>query len=312
MPALDPGSDQPAFVNVPSTRVATAPASPAGRTRPPDRPRLEALLPVDAHDRDPDAVLALEGVVAAHVDLLERERCALRSANTISRASSHRWHPGREYSRTRAATAAVLRSSPQVTGDRTGRRCGTARSTTSSCTGGSPRATGARSTSSTAGTPGRLRARLSDHRHSRRWPKTSSTTRSSPSGGRRRPSIRPAGAFRTFFLSLVHHRAVDAVRREERLRRAHGPRVEPRAGCWRRSCGGRRGRRLPRTSAARRSARPSGILPRTQRQVLEMAYFGGRTRRPQIAEELSIPVGTVKTRTLAAMRKLRRALYRED
>ena len=27
------------------------------------------------------------------------------------------------------------------------------------------------------------------------------------------------GAFRSFFLSLVHHRAVDAVRREERLRR---------------------------------------------------------------------------------------------
>src|SRR5438270_4252678 len=27
------------------------------------------------------------------------------------------------------------------------------------------------------------------------------------------------GSFRTFFLSLVHHRAVDTVRREERLRR---------------------------------------------------------------------------------------------
>ena len=27
------------------------------------------------------------------------------------------------------------------------------------------------------------------------------------------------GAFRTFFLSLVHHRAVDTVRREDRLRR---------------------------------------------------------------------------------------------
>src|SRR5436190_15244252 len=27
------------------------------------------------------------------------------------------------------------------------------------------------------------------------------------------------GAFRAFFLSLVHHRAVDTVRREERLRR---------------------------------------------------------------------------------------------
>ena len=33
---------------------------------------------------------------------------------------------------------------------------------------------------------------------------------------------------------------------------------------------------------------------------------------PDHFEELQIPLGTVKTRTLAAMRKLRRALYRED
>jgi RNA polymerase sigma-70 factor (ECF subfamily) len=38
-----------------------------------------------------------------------------------------------------------------------------------------------------------------------------------------------------------------------------------------------------------------------------MAYFDGKTQ-VQIAEELAIPLGTVKTRTLAAMRKLRVAL----
>ena len=48
-------------------------------------------------------------------------------------------------------------------------------------------------------------------------------------------------------------------------------------------------------------------LPPEQRQVLEMAYFGGKTQ-VQIAEELQIPLGTVKTRTFAAMRKLRAAL----
>ena len=42
-----------------------------------------------------------------------------------------------------------------------------------------------------------------------------------------------------------------------------------------------------------------------------MAYFAGMTQA-QIAEELGIPIGTVKTRTLAAMKKLRRALSRED
>jgi len=52
-------------------------------------------------------------------------------------------------------------------------------------------------------------------------------------------------------------------------------------------------------------------LPADQRRVLEMAYFGGKTQ-VVIAEELGIPIGTVKTRTLAAIRKLRVALARED
>jgi RNA polymerase sigma-70 factor (ECF subfamily) len=52
-------------------------------------------------------------------------------------------------------------------------------------------------------------------------------------------------------------------------------------------------------------------LPAEQRQVLEMAYFRGMTQ-VRIAEELGIPLGTVKTRTFAALRKLRRALETED
>jgi RNA polymerase sigma-70 factor (ECF subfamily) len=53
------------------------------------------------------------------------------------------------------------------------------------------------------------------------------------------------------------------------------------------------------------------VLPPEQRQVIELAYFGGLTQTA-IAERMGIPVGTVKTRTLAAMRKMRRALYQED
>jgi RNA polymerase sigma-70 factor (ECF subfamily) len=52
-------------------------------------------------------------------------------------------------------------------------------------------------------------------------------------------------------------------------------------------------------------------LPPDQRQVLEMAYFGGKTQ-VAIAEELGVPLGTVKTRTLAAMRKLRKALEENE
>jgi RNA polymerase sigma-70 factor (ECF subfamily) len=116
------------------------------------------------------------------------------------------------------------------------------------------------------------------------------------------------GAFRTFFLSLVHHRAVDTVRREERIRarQERASNLEPAAvedpaeGV---------------TDAADLADRRIEVraaletLPPEQRQVLEMAYFGGRTQA-QIAEEITIPIGTVKTRTLAAMRKLRRTLDR--
>ena len=52
-------------------------------------------------------------------------------------------------------------------------------------------------------------------------------------------------------------------------------------------------------------------LPAEQRTVLEMAYFGGYTQA-RIAEELGIPLGTVKTRTLAAMRKLNRLLAESE
>jgi len=51
-------------------------------------------------------------------------------------------------------------------------------------------------------------------------------------------------------------------------------------------------------------------LPEEQRQVLELAFYGGMTQS-EIAEQTSIPLGTVKTRTLLAMKKLRQALREE-
>jgi len=51
-------------------------------------------------------------------------------------------------------------------------------------------------------------------------------------------------------------------------------------------------------------------LPPEQRQVLELAFFGGSTQS-EIAEQTGIPLGTVKTRTLLAMKKLRAALREE-
>ncbi len=61
---------------------------------------------------------------------------------------------------------------------------------------------------------------------------------------------------------------------------------------------------------ATRLRRELAELPESQRQVLELAFFSGMTQR-EIAAETGIPLGTVKTRTLLAMKKLRSAL-RED
>lgn len=51
-------------------------------------------------------------------------------------------------------------------------------------------------------------------------------------------------------------------------------------------------------------------LPSEQREVLEMAFYGGLTQS-EIAETTTTPLGTVKTRTLLAMKKLRKALQND-
>ena len=48
-------------------------------------------------------------------------------------------------------------------------------------------------------------------------------------------------------------------------------------------------------------------LPEEQRTVLELAFYRGMSQS-EIADFAGIPLGTVKTRTLLAMRKLRKAL----
>lgn len=113
------------------------------------------------------------------------------------------------------------------------------------------------------------------------------------------------GAFRSFFLSLVHHRAVDVVRREERLRERE-QRVNPEPSAnedWSEAVV-EEADLLDRRREVREALEG---LPPEQRRIVELMYFRGYTQA-RIAEELDIPLGTVKTRTLAAMRKLRRAL----
>ena len=112
------------------------------------------------------------------------------------------------------------------------------------------------------------------------------------------------GSLRTWLLTLTHRRAVDLVRRENRHRsRAEtldalesvptpGASVEDEAGAGLRA------------GAVRRAL---GGLPYPQREALLLAYFGGYTQN-EIARLTGSPLGTVKTRTFAGLRALRRAL----
>jgi RNA polymerase sigma factor (sigma-70 family) len=113
------------------------------------------------------------------------------------------------------------------------------------------------------------------------------------------------GPFRTFLLSLVHHRAVDAVRREERLRdreRRANPDPVPVEDVMEAVV--EEADLADRRRAVREAVR---TLPPEQREALELMYFSGWTQA-RIAEERGIPIGTVKSRVWAAMRRLRQLL----
>jgi RNA polymerase sigma-70 factor (ECF subfamily) len=114
------------------------------------------------------------------------------------------------------------------------------------------------------------------------------------------------GSVRSWLMGMVHHRAVDAVRREEaQRRRAEDAQardvvvVEDPAEAVVEEMG------LPQEREAVRAA--LGELPAEQRQVLELMYFAGLTQSA-ISERLDLPLGTVKSRTLLGMRRMRAAL----
>jgi RNA polymerase sigma-70 factor (ECF subfamily) len=122
---------------------------------------------------------------------------------------------------------------------------------------------------------------------------------------------RNAAAFRaerakasTWILTLVHRRAVDLVRREER-RRAEPLSEETATGgegvgnatdeaAWLRF-------ERERVQSALRQ------LPDVQREALELAYYGGFSQS-ELAERLGVPLGTIKSRMFAGLARLRELL----
>ena len=116
------------------------------------------------------------------------------------------------------------------------------------------------------------------------------------------------GSFRAWLLSLVHHRAVDLVRREEsQRRRAEAVGAEPDTPAPDPADQVAERLDLQREGTMVRSA--LDVLPSEQRTVIELMYFEGLSQST-IAQRLSLPLGTVKSRTLLGMRRLRAAMER--
>ena len=112
------------------------------------------------------------------------------------------------------------------------------------------------------------------------------------------------GSVRTWVLGIVHHRAIDALRRNlvHDRRRASAEGIEERLEAPERTDVEVARREEARTvRAAHRHA-----AGRTAK-VIELAYFGGFTHT-QIAEMLEMPIGTVKGRMRLGLEKLRRQL----
>jgi RNA polymerase sigma-70 factor (ECF subfamily) len=114
------------------------------------------------------------------------------------------------------------------------------------------------------------------------------------------------GSFATWLLTLIHHKAVDAVRRESTVRKRVVPAPEAGEDWSPTPVPGADQAAMARVAAGQvREALHQ--LPVEQRQVLALAYFGGHTQR-EIAVLTGVPLGTVKSRMFAGVQRLRSLL----
>jgi RNA polymerase sigma-70 factor, ECF subfamily len=115
---------------------------------------------------------------------------------------------------------------------------------------------------------------------------------------------RARGSVRTWVLGIVHHRAIDQLRRSSvhSKRRASDEGIEDRI-----ESGERTDVEVARRDEAQAIRTAMESLPPEQSHVIELAYFGGFTHT-EIADILETPVGTVKGRMRLGLEKLRHGL----
>jgi RNA polymerase sigma-70 factor (ECF subfamily) len=115
---------------------------------------------------------------------------------------------------------------------------------------------------------------------------------------------RARGSVRSWVLSVVHNRAIDTFRHHEV---SAGRDLADDAEAGRLEAAERTDSEVERRDEASQIRAAVETLPTEQRQVIELAYFGGFTHS-EIAQMLELPSGTVKGRMRLALTKLRIAL----
>ena len=114
------------------------------------------------------------------------------------------------------------------------------------------------------------------------------------------------GKFGTWLLTLVHHKSVDAVRRESAIRRRTVPAAED-GDEWSAPPGPGADEEAIGSLVAGQVRDALGRLPAEQRHVLALAYYGGSTQR-EVAALTGVPLGTVKSRMFTGVARLRNLL----
>ena len=113
------------------------------------------------------------------------------------------------------------------------------------------------------------------------------------------------GSFKSFLMTLVRSRSIDRIRR-----RGSRHRFLQR---WQRASSMHQHTPLPleevsHNEQAQLVQEALSSLSTKEREVLEIAYYKGASQS-QIAKQLNIPLGTVKSRSRKALKKLRQRLH---
>jgi RNA polymerase sigma-70 factor (ECF subfamily) len=114
---------------------------------------------------------------------------------------------------------------------------------------------------------------------------------------------RERGNVRGWLMSIVHHRAVDILRRKTTFRPAPLELAEAQPSDEDTALAAEK-------NVEHRTVREAlETLPQAQRRTIELAYFGGYTH-VELSELMGVPLGTVKGRMRIGLQKMRRALER--